>query len=272
MMSDETEVADDRAMVAEIDHFRTILGVRFFTGSPEDAVRLGLNGGLVVVPSAPVLVGLECDPVHRESLLEADFAITDSGLMVLLWRLLRREKIVRVSGLEYLKLLLNEPSIREPGAAVWIMPTAAARDRNLAWLRTQGWAATIDDCYLTPLYPKGALDDTALIAWLEKKRPRHVIVALGGGTQERLGAYIKRRMDYAVGIHCIGAAIGFLSGDQVNIPPWADYLFLGWFFRCVSAPTKFVPRYWKAKRLAVLMWRYGENLPPLKRKAEKLKG
>jgi hypothetical protein len=62
---------------------------------------------------------------------------------------------------------------------------------------------------------------------------------------------------YRPGIHCIGAAIGFLSGEQVRIPMWVDYLYLGWLWRSVSAPTKFVPRYWKATRLVWLMIRYG---------------
>ena len=42
---------------------------------------------------------------------------------------------------------------------------------------------------------------------------------------------------------------------------WADRLFLGWLFRCFSEPKKFVPRYWKARKLASLMFRYRENPP-----------
>jgi UDP-N-acetyl-D-mannosaminuronic acid transferase (WecB/TagA/CpsF family) len=62
-------------------------------------------------------------------------------------------------------------------------------------------------------------------------------------------------------IHCIGAALGFLSGDQVNIPDWADRLFLGWLFRCLSQPAKFFPRYFKALRLLPLLLNNRENLP-----------
>lgn len=42
---------------------------------------------------------------------------------------------------------------------------------------------------------------------------------------------------------------------------WVDYLYLGWLWRSVSAPTKFLPRYWKARRLVPLMWRYREKAP-----------
>ena len=72
---------------------------------------------------------------------------------------------------------------------------------------------------------------------------------------------LKRECDFRPSIHCIGAAIGFLTGNQVRIPGWADRLFLGWLFRCLSEPGKFVPRYWKACKLVPLMIRYRAEPP-----------
>jgi len=129
-------------------------------------------------------------------------------------------------------LLLEEPALRELGNVVWIMPTAKARERNLAWLRTYGFPFTEADCYLAPMYAPGQINDPVLLKWLAERKASHIIVALGGGTQERLGFYLRNHLSHRPGIHCIGAAIGFLSGEQVNIPTWADYLFLGWLFRC----------------------------------------
>src|ERR1700678_2803846 len=85
--------------------FQRILGIRFFVGSAEEAVEIGLRGGLVVVPAAPALVELQTNEHYREAVFNADLAITDSGLMVLIWRMLTGKKIARVSGLKYLKLL-----------------------------------------------------------------------------------------------------------------------------------------------------------------------
>ncbi len=87
---------------------------------------------------------------------------------------------------------------------------------------------------------------------------------LGGGTQERLGLYLKQHLAYRPAIHCIGAAIAFLSGDQVDIPVWGDRFYLGWLFRCLSDPKRFVPRYWGARKLIALMWRYRDRLPELR--------
>jgi UDP-N-acetyl-D-mannosaminuronic acid transferase (WecB/TagA/CpsF family) len=241
-----------------------ILGITFFSGTADEAVERGLSGGLVVVPSAPVLIELDQSPDQREALLRSDMAITDSGLMIMMWRFLKAERIERVSGLEYLERMLQIPSLREPGSVAWVMPSPLSRDRNLAWLQASGLKHTAEDCYLAPMYPKGSIKDPALLSWLESRRPQQVILALGGGTQERLGLYLRDRLNYRPGIHCIGAAIGFLSGDQVRIPMWADHLFLGWLIRCLSSPSRYVPRYWKALRLVTMMIRHRDRLPPLK--------
>ena len=242
---------------------KSILGVPFFTGSPTEAVVNGMRGGLVVVPAAPALVDLETSPSYRRALLGADFAIADSGFMVLLWWIYRGEKLTRVSGLEYLNVLLQRVDLREPGSVFWVMPTASARDLNLAWLRNQGFPTTENDCYIAPQYGDGDLRDELLLAVIRERRPKQIIVALGGGVQERLGFYLKLSVEYRPGIHCIGAAIGFLSGEQVRIPMWVDYLYLGWLWRSVSAPKKFVPRYWKARRLVGVMWRWRDKAPDI---------
>lgn len=240
---------------------RTILGIPFFAGSAQEAVDIGCSGGLVVVPAAPALVDLPNDPAYRDALLGADLVITDSGLMVLMWRLLKWEKIKRVSGLKYLRLLLRKPFLRESGAVFWVMPSIAARDRNIVWLREQGFAATTEDTHVAPIYPKGTINDPELLSILKTRHPSQIIVGLGGGTQERLGLYLRNALDYRPGIHCIGAAIGFLNGDQVNIPTWADRLYLGWLFRCISEPSKFLPRYWSAKSLIWMLVKYKHHLP-----------
>lgn len=251
-----------------------ILGVRFFRGTVSDAVSRAMAGGLVVIPSAPVLVRMTADAAHREALLGANFAIADSGYMVLLWRLIAWERLERISGLEYLRLLqqrLQSDGVGS-GPVVWIMPNSISRDRNLRWLRASGHLTKLEDCYLAPVYPSdGPLNDRALLDLVLARRPSHIVICLGGGVQERLGYFLKIGLEkeagasFATGIHCVGAAIGFLSGDQVRIPMWADYFYLGWLFRCFSAPRRFIPRYLNAVSLVLLVWRYGKDAPPASR-------
>ena len=72
---------------------RQILGLRFFNGDVDDAVAfMHRHGGYLVAPSGTCFTRLREDESYRRAVLAADLAIADSGLMVLPWRLLRREK------------------------------------------------------------------------------------------------------------------------------------------------------------------------------------
>jgi UDP-N-acetyl-D-mannosaminuronic acid transferase (WecB/TagA/CpsF family) len=241
-----------------------ILGIDFFDGSAQAAIAVMRNGGLLVIPAAPALKDLDHNLDYRESLLNADLAITDSAYMVLIWNRLQSKPIKRLSGLEYLRELLLEPDVRHPGNTLWIMASPVSAKRNLTWLAGQGITIPEDHIYMAPIYGSGSISDPALLERLNRLRPQHVIVTIGGGTQERLGLYLKRNLAYRPAIHCIGAAIAFLSGDQVHIPVWADRFYLGWLFRSIAEPKRYVPRYWGAFKLLPLMLRHRDRLPNLK--------
>jgi N-acetylglucosaminyldiphosphoundecaprenol N-acetyl-beta-D-mannosaminyltransferase len=243
--------------------FRQILGVTFFNGSASEAVSRLQSGGLLVVPAAPALKNLTSDTEYREALLNADLVITDSGLMVMAWNLLQGDSVRRLSGLEYMREFLKRPSVCQAGKTFWLMASPASAAKNIAWLRTQGLEVGEDDYYVAPMYGR-PIEDRELVDRLRERRPEHVVVTIGGGTQERLGLYLKSQLEYPVAVHCIGAAIAFLSGDQVHIPHWADRLYLGWLFRCIADPKRYGPRYWDARHLMVLLVRYRERMPELR--------
>ena len=90
---------------------------------------------------------------------------------------------------------------------------------------------------------------------------KNLFIQLGGGGQERLGLHLKNSLSQAPSILCTGAALAFLSGQQVAIPTWVDRFYLGWLFRCVDQPRVFIPRYLKSFRLLYLLFRYGQRLP-----------
>jgi len=241
---------------------RTILGVSFFGGQASDAIAAIRGGGLLVSPAAPALKDLDRDADYRDALLGADVAITDSALMVMVWNFLEHDTLKRLSGLEYLRELLMQPDVRQAGNTFWIMASTQSAETNLQWLTENGISTSPEYVYLAPMYGT-QMEDTALLALLNRLRPQHVILTLGGGTQERLGLYLKQHLAYLPAIHCIGAAIAFLSGDQVNIPVWVDRLYLCWLFRCLSDPKRYIPRYWGARKLVGLMLRYRDRLPDL---------
>ena len=255
--------------LAELIRFPTeqILGVRFWNSDATSAVdAMCRNGGLLVVPAAPALVNIQHDEGYRRALTEADVAIADSGAMVLLWKILKRRRVQRISGLTYLRQLFERPELRESAATVFVLPNENAAAKASVWLEAQRCAVPRENFYIAPLYDTSALTDQKLLDLVNTHRPAHIIIGLGGGTQEKLGLYIRESAKYRPAIHCIGAALGFLTGDQKPIPKWADKFYLGWLLRLARDPSRYARRFWVAHELPFLIARHGSELPPLKPK------
>lgn len=241
-----------------------ILGIRFFDGTVAEAVDQALEKrGLVVAPSGTCFERLTEDAVYRTAMTQADLVLPDSGFMVLLWRLLHGRRIARISGLAYLQELLRRPDLKENGAVLWILPDEEARSKAMRWLENHGFATAPDDYYVAPLYGS-RVEDPSLAGRISTRQPRHVVIALSGGVQEKLGFYLREHAGYRPAIHCIGAALGFITGYQIAIPAWADRLYLGWLLRLLSNPQRFLPRAMSAFALPGLIVRHGGSLPPLK--------
>lgn len=241
----------------------TILGIPFFTGTLEQAiVRTVEDGGLLVAPSGPGLATLCEAPEYQTAVEQSDIILTDSGLLVLLWNLLHSPKIPKISGYLFFRELIKHPAVKAPGASFWIMPTAKEMAINLEWLSSQGIPVTEADCYLAPFYKaKGAVKDADLLRLIEKRRPRFVFNNIGGGTQERLGYTLRQQLSYRPAIICTGAAIAFFTGQQANIPAWADKAHLGWLARIIADPRRYLPRYTAAFKLVPLFLRCGAKRP-----------
>jgi exopolysaccharide biosynthesis WecB/TagA/CpsF family protein len=241
-----------------------ILGLRFFNGDVDEAVAfMHRHGGYLVAPSGTCFARLREDEPYRRAMLSADLAIADSGLMVLTWRLLRREKIRRISGLKYLKRLLDKLEREASARVFWILPGTRARQKLLDCFRSEAFSVKSEDCYVAPRYGL-EVDDRHLLARIEKYGPTHVVIAIGSGPQEKLGHYLRENLSYRPTIHCTGAALGFITGEQIAIPDWADRFYLGWLVRLFSEPRRFIPRLWNAPKLPWMIARYGSALPPMR--------
>ena len=242
---------------------RQILGLRFFNGDVDEAVAfMDRQGGYLVAPSGTCFARLRKDEPYRRAMLSADLAIADSGLMVLTWRLLRHEKIQRISGLKYLKQLLAKLNREENARLFWILPNKPARQKLLDCFHRELFSVKSDDCYVAPRYGL-EVEDRHLLTLIEKRQPAHIVIAIGSGPQEKLGHYLCEHLSYRPAIHCTGAALGFITGDQTAIPDWADRFFLGWLFRMIAQPRIFIPRLMRGFELPWLIWKYGEKMPPM---------
>src|SRR5436190_2357200 len=218
-------------------------------------------GGLLAVPAAPALVKICHDEDYRRAVTSADMAIADSGAMVLLWKILTRRRVERISGLKFLKRLVARLTSHSNERVLWIVPSERAHEKTIAWLRSVNLTGTAD-FYIAPRYAV-QVRDAALAAKIDNHPPTHVVVGIGGGVQEKLGLFLKENLRARPAIHCIGAALAFLTGDQPPILMWADRFYLGWLLRLLRQPRLYAPRYLSALRLPALIFRYRENLPPL---------
>ena len=128
---------------------RQILGIQFFNGDVDEAVALMFQrGGFLVAPSGTCFARLREDASYRRAVLAADLAIADSGLMVVAWRLLQHESVQRISGLKYLKHLLenlkgegiNVPFVRR------IVFTSSAGGAWPACFSSAGFGSNVSTC------------------------------------------------------------------------------------------------------------------------------
>lgn len=237
-----------------------ILGVEFFNGSVQEAVKEIAKGGYMVVPSGPGLVTLPHDSNYAEALVKSDMAIADSRYMMLLWFFLRGQRVKRISGLTFLQEFFNLPDLKMPGKLFLVDPGDDETLTNRLYLESIGIPLSSGFSYVAPFYGN-TVEDCELVQLLGRLRPKYILLNIGGGSQEKLALYLIENLVYRPAIICTGAAIAFLSGKQAPIPAWADRTGLGWLWRCFYEPKKFIPRYLSALSLFMLILRFGSAQP-----------
>ena len=235
-----------------------ILGIDFFNESIDKCYNhLKSNGGLLTVPSGPGLASIPDEAVYYQSLLNSDVVIADSGYMALIWNMISKQKVKRISGLAFINFFVEAYPKEEIFKQIFLVnPTPDEQRANLAYYQSLGVSISEENCYLAPMYKAGEIMDAELLKILDVQKPHWVFLNIGGGVQEILGSWLKDNLSYKPSIICTGAAIAFKTGKQVDIPVWADEAYLGWFFRIWSSPAKYYRRYWDALSLANLLFHY----------------
>ena len=225
-------------------HMYKFLGVKFLDGSFEEIVGSLDSGGLMVVPAAPALAMIEDNPLYYRALKDSDFAIFDSGLLCIMLGLAKGIRAKKMSGLEFLRRFLSAESLVDKTQVFLVNPSSKAQILNKALFEEYGFEIG-ENHYTAPIYPLNKIIDEKLLSMIQAKKPKYIVINLGGGVQEILGAYLKKNLDesYRPAIVCTGAAIAFLTGSQSKIPKVVDDMYLGWLARCLANPKVFVVRY-----------------------------
>ena len=233
-----------------------IFGIRFINGSYIDAMERLRNGGFMVVPSAPGLATLGSDLQYTKAVQNSDFAIPDSGFMVLLYRIFKGKRIRKLSGAMFIKLFVNEPFLKDKNKIFLVDPNIEESKLNHNYLNGVGIPLSRKNQYIAPIYDKTAIVDTQLLYILEnlKEKPKFILINLGSGVQERLGYYLKNYLSFTTGIICSGAAIAFLTGAQAKMPNWVEKIYCGWLCRIIQNPKQYTMRYIKAFKLIYIFY------------------
>lgn len=237
------------------------LTLPFWRGTCAELIqKLDKEGGYLVVPSAPSLCQAVEDPVLEKAHYMADFAVMDSGYLDILLRLSGGNRPPRISGHQVIEHLLFEDSqspipFRER-RVVWVTPSPQEESRIRSYLLGRGFSNDRQYFYNAPFY-KSDLDfeDSTLAEFCFQANAQWIVICIGGGRQEKLGAYLRKELGKEVAIIATGAAIAFFSGGQAPIPRWADRLYLGWLIRTLHNPKMMLPRYAAAIKLPLALLR-----------------
>lgn len=222
-----------------------IFGIKFFDINFNQFIKLKQNG-LIVFPAAPALCDISKNKIYYQSLKNADMALFDSGYLVLLLRFLKGLNVSKFSGYKFLKFFFKHIKNKKMFTIETDKKNAMINKSFLNKFKIQ----TKQFQYIAPFYKRNkSIEDTTLLKILNKKKPKIILINLGGGIQEVLGNYLKNNLNYSPLIICTGAAISFFTRQQAPINSLIDNLYLGWLIRCIFKPKQFIPRYLNSFRL-----------------------
>ena len=227
--------------------------IKFLNISDKDFPIIIKKKGLFLFPSGPGLSNLDKKPTYLKALHNADFNFFDSGYFVILLSLLKNIKVNKFSGYKFFKLYINFLKKNKKLSILSINPSKSSSKYNISFFNKLGFGKNKVIHYNAPIYNLSLLKDKKLLELINKIKPDHILINLGGNTQEILGLYIKNNIKYKPSIFCTGAAISYFSKEQAPINNFVDNINLGWLIRILYKPNIFLPRYIFAFRLFFLV-------------------
>ena len=211
-----------------------------------------INGGLFLLPSGPGLANFKINDNYHFALRKADYVMFDSGYFVLLLFFLKLIKVKKTSGYKFMQILFEIIENKKVKKIFLLEPSLKTSKKNYSYFKKK---FNIDvDNYVCPVYDINNIFDKKLLNILKLKKPKFILINIGGGVQEILGHYLKEKLNYKATILCTGAALAFYTREQAPITNFFDYIYLGWLVRILFSPKIFIPRYFNAIKLIKLVF------------------
>lgn len=207
--------------------------------------------GYIVTPNVDHVVRLSgegTEPAVSTAYAGADLCVCDSRVLALLARF-RRIRLPVVAGSDLTAAMMNK--VLNPGDRIAIVGGSPALVKRLS-----DRYPTFEFVHHSP--PMGLRRDvaaqTAAAAFIAQAKCRFTILAVGSPQQELVAARVKGGTGFGL---CVGAAVEFLTGDQVRAPRILRRTGLEWAHRLASNPRRLWRRYLvEGPRVFLLAWRW----------------
>jgi N-acetylglucosaminyldiphosphoundecaprenol N-acetyl-beta-D-mannosaminyltransferase len=223
-----------------------------------DRLNNKTSTSLVLLPSAPGLSSITFDKKYYQSLKGSTFNLFDSGLFCLLLRS-RGVFVKKNSGFLLILNLINFFKQKKINSFFFVDPNMKESKKNQMFVNSY-FSQNLYRSYISPIYKFDNPVDLNLLKLLNQKKPRYLIINLGGGIQEKLGYWLKKNLNFKCIIFCTGAAIAFHTKSQAPITNTIDRFYLGWLARCIYQPLIFIPRYLKAFKFLYIFLKFYKTI------------
>ena len=170
------------------NHIINFKGIKFYNYDFNKLFSIIDKGGYLVAPAASALTDIDANKTYYNCLKKSDIAILDSGFFCILLRIFKGIKVTKFSGYLFLKNFIKK--VNKNKKILLIDPSIKDSKINKLFLKSKNIKKI--KSYVSPEY-KGKVKDPKLIRLIKKYRPRYIIINLGGGTQELLALYIKKK-------------------------------------------------------------------------------
>lgn len=224
-----------------------VVGTQVSAVTPEAlvaAVRGWQGDGRVHVvcfADANSLINARENPAMRDALAAADVVSPDGTPLMVVGRLLRRAKVRKTSGPDFLEAYCAATAgtgARHffvgggPGVAVSLGERLAARYRGLL----------VAGSYSPPRFPLTDAQNDEMLDVIAATQPDVVWVGLGAPKQEIWMAQNRHRLS-GMTLLGVGAAFDFSAGRVKRAPRWMQKSGLEWIYRVVQEPGRLFRRY-----------------------------
>ena len=218
--------------------------IKFYSGNYDQIKKEFDKGGVLVAPAASALANIDSDKQYYTSLKKSKIAILDSGFFCILLRIFKFKKVKKLSGFLFLKTFLD--NFKNQQKILFIDPSRKSNILNIKFLKSK--KIINFKTYIAPNYNKKFID-LKLLNFINKYKPKYIIINIGGGSQEPLAIYINKSIKYNASIMCTGAALAFMTGEQAPINKFIDKIYLGWFTRIIWNPKLYLGRILKSFKI-----------------------